>query len=112
MVLRPRVLLVIVLIVLALLAGVVALLFRHGGERLVSRQSSAASAQALRDCLGTRLGLAWQGDPRAMHASTFSLRVVVSDSGKMRQIGFFTPGSRKLSSGESTALQECAAIKP
>ena len=79
MVLRPRILLVVMVIVLALLAGAVALMFRHGGERLVARQTSAASAQALRNCLGARLGLTWQGDPRAMRASTFSLRVVVSD---------------------------------
>ncbi len=111
MVLRPHILLVVMVIVLALLAGAVALMFRHGGERLVARQTSAASAQALRNCLGARLGLTWQGDPRAMRASTFSLRVVVSDSGAARQIGFFTHGARKLSSSETTALQECAAIK-
>jgi hypothetical protein len=37
--------------------------------------------------------------------------VVVSDSGKSRQIGFFTAGARKLNSSESAALQECATTK-
>eukprot|EP01042_Synura_sphagnicola_P015933 gene15933-20181_t len=37
-------------IVLALLAGAVALMFRHGGERLVARQTSARDPHALPNC--------------------------------------------------------------
>jgi len=110
MVLRPPVVLALLLLVIALLA-VVALLFPHGGERMVARASSKQSAQALRDCLGARMGLTWAGDQRAMRGSGYALRVVVGDSGQTRQVGLFTTGGRQLSSSERAALQDCLAGK-
>jgi hypothetical protein len=106
MVLRPPVILALMLLVLAILAGV-ALLVPRGGERLVARATSKVPAQTLRDCLGGRMGLTWSGDPRAMHASAFGLRVVVSDSGQSRQLGLFTNGGRPLSSSESDTVKAC-----
>jgi hypothetical protein len=106
MVMRPPVILALLLVVLAILAGA-ALLIPHGGERLVARATSKLSAQVLRDCLGSKLGLSWQGPPQAMHASVFGLRVVVGDSGKARLVGMFTDGGRHLSTSESAALTAC-----
>jgi hypothetical protein len=108
MVLRPPVILALLLLVLAVLAGI-ALLIPRGGERLVARASSKEPAQALRDCLGARMGLTWTGDARAMHASVYGLRVVVADSGTSRQLGLFTTGGRPLSTSENDTVKACLA---
>jgi hypothetical protein len=110
MVLRAPVIFALLLLGLVVLAGLATLIPR-GGERLVARAISKVSAATLRDCLGARMGLTWTGDPRAMHASAFGLRVVVGDGGPSRQVGLFTAGGRQLSSSESNALQDCLAGK-
>jgi hypothetical protein len=111
MILRPRLILVLLLLVLVALAGV-ATLMQSGGEKLVARASTKVSGDALRACLGSSLGLgAWQGNPRAMRASAFGVRVAVADNGHERQVGLFTAGGRALSSGQSSALQSCLAAK-
>jgi hypothetical protein len=106
MVLRPFHFVALLLTLLAVLAAVALLMPRHG-ERLVARAASKVPAATLRDCLGTKLGLTWQGDPRAMHASALGLRAVVGDNGQSRQVGLFTDGGRPLTSSESAALQDC-----
>lgn len=108
MVLRPALIFALLVGVLAVLAGI-ALLIPRGSERLMGHASSPIAAGTLRTCLGSRLGLTWAGDPRAMHASVFGLRVVVSDNGKSRQVGLFTDGGRQLSSSESDAMKACLA---
>jgi hypothetical protein len=106
MVLRPPALLALLVGLLIVLAAL-AMLIPHGGERMVARASSKLSVQALRDCLGSKLGLSWAGDPHAMRGTAFGLRVVVTDNGKSRLVGMFTAGGRKLSSSESSALTTC-----
>jgi hypothetical protein len=107
MTLRPSVLFALLGVVLLALV-VVAVFLPRGAEKLAARESSKASSETLRACLGSGLGLgAWQGQPAAMRASRFGLRVAVSDSGGERQIGLFTAGGQPLSSGQSAALQAC-----
>jgi hypothetical protein len=106
MVLRPPLILALLLALLLILGGL-ALLIPRGGERLVARASSKLSAAPLRDCLATKLGLTFSGDPRALHASAYGLRVVLTDNGQTRIVGLFTAGGRPLSSGESDALKAC-----
>jgi len=110
MVLRPMLIVALLVGVLAVLAGI-ALMIPRGGERLMGRASSPIAAETLRTCLGSHLGLTWTGDPRAMHASAFGLRVVVSDNGKSRQVGLFTDGGRQLSSSESDAMKACLTVE-
>jgi|GEM_PF-1273028 len=112
MVINARLLLLLAVVVLAGLVGAVMLFPNHrAAERLMARQSADAPAATLRQCLASRLGLSWEGDPHAMHASAWGLRVVVSDNGKSRQIGMFTAAGRKLSDSETAALHDCAASK-
>ncbi len=106
MVMRPSALIVVLLLALAGLAAA-ALLIPRGGEKLVARASSPIAAATLRDCLGSKLGLTWSGDDKAVHATAFGLRVVITDNGKTRQIGMFTDGGRHLSSNEEGAMTAC-----
>ena len=106
MVFRAPVVLVLLLAVVALLAGI-ALLIPSGGEKLVARASSKLAEESLRDCLGAKLGLTWSGDPHALHASAFGLRVALTDNGHTRIVGLFTAGGRQLSNSETEALKAC-----
>ena len=68
------------LLALRLILGGLALLIPRGEERLVARATSKLSAEPLRDCLASKLGLTFTGDARALHASAFGLRVVLTDN--------------------------------
>jgi len=106
MVLRPSVLLALLLALLLILGGIT-LLIPRGGEALVARATSKLAAEPLRDCLATKLGLTFTGDKRALHASAFGLRVVLTDNGQSRIVGMFTAGGRPLSTSQSDVLKAC-----
>ena len=106
MVFRAPVVLALSLAILLILAWL-AMLIPHGGERMVARAASKVSAETLRDCLGSKLGVTWQGDDHARFGSRFGLRVVVTDIGQTRTVGMFTAGGRQLSSSESGAMTSC-----
>jgi len=107
MTLRPSVLFVLLGVILAVLV-VLAVFMPRGPERLAARSSTKVSGSALRACLASGLGLgAWQGEPIAMRATKFGLRVAVSDNGKDRQVGLFTAGGQPLSSSESATFEAC-----
>ena len=104
---RSRLVLPLLLLIIAALAAV-ALLMPRGGERMIARASTKVPAEQLQACLSEKLGLgAWAGSAPTLHASKFGLRVVVSDSGKERQVGLFSPGGRALSNSDSGGLEAC-----
>jgi hypothetical protein len=108
MILRPRLLVVLLLVLGAALFAVVQVL-PSGGEKLVARATTKVAGESLRDCLasGLGLGMPWQGTALAMRANRFGLRVVVGDNGHDRQVGLFTAGGQPLSESQRTVLQGC-----
>ncbi len=111
MTLRPSVLFVLLGFILAVLFAI-AVFIPRGPEKLAYRDSTKVPGAQLRACLASGLGLgAWQGQPIAMRASKFGLRVAVSDTGADRQVGVFTAGGQPLSAGQSNAIQACMTAK-
>jgi hypothetical protein len=110
MVLTWRKVLVFAVVLLALV-GAAVMLFPRGKDVMVARRTTQSPAQTVRQCLADKLGLTWQGDAHAMRARAFSLRVVVVDNGKTRQVGMFTSGGRQLGSSENEALATCVPNK-